>query len=269
MVPDECTRPARPLSAVTFPEWTRSWVSRSPRRRSATTWRRSASVGASAWPVPPPNGCAGRATGRSEEVTGGAHAGGSPTDTDPRSRRGRWTADRARHPAAAARRPAVAAVPGDVPHPRRGDRRGLRLGAALPLPTAVPVGEGLAYALRAAHRTQRGPADLGAPLCRRGARRRLRPGARLRHRLRCCLDRHLAVRQRSDASAACALAIPRGAGVMTALGGSFLDSRRVSVQPGSGVVARHPGLLLVMPAITDRAAAAADRLLADLEQPIG
>jgi hypothetical protein len=56
---------------------------------------------------------------------------------------------------------------------------------------------------------------------------------------------------------------------MTALGGSFLDSRRVSVQPGSGVVARHPGLLLVMPAITDRAAAAADRLLEICEQAAG
>ena len=75
------------------------------------------------------------------------------------------------------------------------------LGAALPRAAAVPVGEGLADAVRPAGRHPRGG---------RGLRRRAHAACfplpstsrcRLRGRLRDDLDRHLAVRQRADAGA--------------------------------------------------------------------
>ena len=84
-----------------------------------------------------------------------------------------------------------------------------RVGAPLPPPPAVPLGEGLAGVLRPAHRHQRGDPGVGDRQLDRPARRPRCHRMGVRHRLRHGVAGDLDVRERSHARALPAVAVPR------------------------------------------------------------
>ena len=159
-----CTPPARPRWAATSPASTRSSACSSPRRRSPTTSPGAASASGSARCARPP---VVQVAARNADLRARPGQRCCPHSTAG-SRRGSSCWPSLGGLVTLILTPVLPGATLDVPvtdvhHP--GHRAGARdrLGAHLPRDPAVPLGEGLADAVRLPHLRQRGCAGLAAP----------------------------------------------------------------------------------------------------------